>query len=166
MELRIKSKITADELYNFLMYHTYSSVWGFTGILISICALLAFGQLCFAGGSAMTKVCLLITAMLFLVVQPVRLYLQSQRLMVSDRGYAEPVEYFFNHAGVELSQNEDSVFYAWGEIEKVISTKKIVAIYVDKKRVFKIAKRDIAESYDDFKQIIRTCAVKAVVRLK
>ena len=114
----------------------------------------------------MTKVCLLITAMLFLVVQPVRLYLQSQRLMVSDRGYAEPVEYFFNHAGVELSQNEDSVFYAWGEIEKVISTKKIVAIYVDKKRVFKIAKRDIAESYDDFKQIIRTCAVKAVVRLK
>lgn len=166
MELRVKSKITADELYSFLMHHAYSSVWGFTGILISICALLAFGQMCINGGNILTKICLIVTALLFLVIQPVRLYIQSQRLMVNDKGYAEPIEYFFNHAGITLTQGHDQAFYAWGEIEKVVSTKKVVAIYVNKKRVFKISKHDIIDQYDDFRQIIRTYAIKASVRLK
>ena len=47
MDLKIDTKITEKELFHFLMYHTYSSVWGFTGIIISICAMLAFIQLCY-----------------------------------------------------------------------------------------------------------------------
>lgn len=166
MELKIKSKITADELWNFLLHHTYSSIGGFTGIIISICALLAFIQMCIGGGSALVKICLFITALLFLVIQPLRLYLQAQKLMLNDKGYAEPIEFFFNSSGLTLTQNEDYAFYAWGEIEKVISTKKIAAIYVNKKRVFKIARRDMADSFETFKQIIRTYAVKASIRLK
>ena len=166
MELKVKSKLSADELYNFLMHHTYTSVWGFTGILISICALLAFIQLCINGGNILTKACLVVTALLFLVIQPVRLYIQSQRMIVNDKGYAEPIEYFFDHAGITLTQGQDQAFYAWGEIEKVVSTKKIVAIYVNKKRVFKISKQDIADKYDDFRKIIRTYAIKASVRLR
>ena len=166
MELKIKSKITVGELYHFLLYHTYSSVWGFAGILISVCALLAFIQMCISGGSLLTKVCLVAAALLFLVIQPLRLYLQAQKSMLNDKGYAEPIEFFLNHDGIALTQNTDNAFYTWGEIEKVIATKKIAAIYTDKKKVFKISKRDMAGNYDEFKQIIRTYAVKSIVKLK
>lgn len=166
MELEIESKITADELYHFLLRHAYSSVWGFTGILISICALLAFGQLCFAGGDIFSKVCLLATALLFLVIQPLRLYLQAKRLMESDPGYRMPIQYSFNHAGITLKQEENEAFYTWSQVEKVISTKKIVEIYVSKKKVFKLSKRDIGEHYDALKEILRSCAVNALVKLK
>jgi len=166
MELKIKSKITAEELWHFLLYHTCASVWGFTGILISVCALLAFIQMCVKGGSILTRSFLLVTALLFLVIQPFRLYLQAQKLMLNDKGYAQPIEFFFNSAGITLTQKEDSAFYAWHDIRKVISTKKIVAIYADNKKVFKIARRDMTNSFEEFCRIIRTYAVNAAVRLK
>lgn len=166
MELKIKSKITAEELWNFLLHHTYSSIWGFTGILISICALLAFVQMCISGGSILTRGFLIITALLFLAVQPLRLYLQAQKLMLNDKGYMEPIEFFFYSGGITLTQNEDNAFYTWNTIRKVISTKKIIAIYADNKRVFKIARRDMADSFEQFRDIIRTYAVHAVVKLK
>lgn len=166
MELKIKSKITAKELWHFLLYHTCASIWGFTGILISICALLAFVQMCISGGSVLTRICLLVTALLFLVIQPLRLYLQAQKLMLNDKGYAEPIEFFFDSAGITLTQNEDSAFYTWHDIRKVICTKKIVAIYTTNKKVFKIARRDIEDSFEEFSHIIRTCAVNAAVKLK
>lgn len=166
MELKIKSKITAEELWNFLLHHTYSSIWGFTGILISICALLAFVQMCISGGSILTRGFLIITALLFLAVQPLRLYLQAQKLMLNDKGYMEPIEFFFHSGGITLTQNEDNAFYTWNTIRKVISTKKIIAIYADNKRVFKIARRDMADSFEQFRDIICTYAVHAVVKLK
>lgn len=166
MELEIESKITADELYHFLLHHAYSSVWGFTGILISVCALLAFGQLCFSGGDIFSRVCLLATALLFLVIQPFRLYLQSRRLMESDPGYRMPIQYTFHQAGITLKQEEDQAFYTWSQVEKVISTKKLVAVYVNKKRVFKLSRRDIGEHYDELKEIFYSCAVDALVKLK
>ena len=147
MDLKIDTKITEKELFHFLMYHTYSSVWGFTGIIISICAMLAFIQLCYMHGDGLSKACMLITALLFLVVQPLRQYVFSQR-------------------GISLSQGEDTAFYAWAEVQKVISTKKIIAIYVGKKKVFKLSCRDVADKYDDLKEIVRNYAVQAAIRMK
>jgi hypothetical protein len=166
MKLKVQSKINAGELFQFLMYHTYSSMWGFIGILISICALLAVGQLCISGGDTVAKICTLLAALLFLAVQPLRLYLQAQRLMESDKGYQEPIDYIFDHSGISLSQGSDTAFYAWGEVEKVISTKKIVAIYVGRKRVFKLSRNDLGDSYEQLREIVRTFAVKAFVKMR
>jgi len=166
MDLKIDTKITEKELFHFLMYHTYSSVWGFTGIIISICAMLAFIQLCYMHGDGLSKACMLITALLFLVVQPLRLNIQSKRMMENDRGYQEPVQYVFSQRGISISQGEDTAFYAWAEVQKVISTKKIIAIYVGKKKVFKLSCRDVADKYDDLKEIVRNYAVQAAIRMK
>lgn len=166
MELKIKSKITAKELWDFLLHHTYSSIWGFTGILISICALLAFIQMCISGGSIFTRCFLIVTALLFLAVQPLRLYIQAQKLMLNDKGYMEPIEFLFNSAGITLTQKEDTAFYAWHNIRKVISTRKIVAIYADNKKVFKIARRDMTDNFEKLRDIMRTYAVHVVVKLK
>ena len=159
MDLKIDTKITEKELFHFLMYHTYSSVWGFTGIIISICAMLAFIQLCYMHGDGLS-------ALLFLVVQPLRLNIQSKRMMENDRGYQEPVQYVFSQRGISISQGEDTAFYAWAEVQKVISTKKIIAIYVGKKKVFKLSCRDVADKYDDLKEIVRNYAVQAAIRMK
>lgn len=166
MELKIKSKITANELFDFLLHHTYSSVWGFTGVLISICALFALLQLCVTGGDILSVACTFATVVLFLVIQPVRLFIQSRRLIESDRGYQEPIEYTFGSSGISLCQNEDSAAYRWDEITKVTATKKIVAIYIGKQKVFKLAKRDIGDDYDTLKQMVRTHAIHAVVKLR
>ncbi|MDY5577236.1 MAG: YcxB family protein [Lachnospiraceae bacterium] len=166
MELKVRSKITASELYSFFLYHTYSSVWGFAGIIISICALAAFVQLCLNQGDLLSKICMCVAALLFLVVQPVRLYLKSMQLAENDKGYAEPIEYLFNHSGIALSQGEDKAFYAWGEVDKVISTKKIIAIYVNKKKAFKLSRNELGDDYEQLKKIVKAYAVQAVVKLK
>ena len=117
-------------------------------------------------GDGLSKACMLITALLFLVVQPLRLNIQSKRMMENDRGYQEPVQYVFSQRGISLSQGEDTAFYAWAEVQKVISTKKIIAIYVGKKKVFKLSCRDVADKYDDLKEIVRNYAVQAAIRMK
>ena len=166
MELSIESKINQKELFHFLMHHAYSTIWGFTGIIISVCAMLAFVQLCIMDSDIVSKVCVLVTALLFLVIQPFRLYLQSMRQMVNDPGYQKPIRYRFDHAGIHLSQEEEQAFCTWDEVEKVISTKQIVAIYVSKKRVFKISRRETKDQYEELKKIFRTYATKAVIKLK
>lgn len=166
MEIKVKSKINASELYSFLIHHSYSSIWGFTGIIISVCALLAFFQLMISGGDGFSKVCTLVAALLFVFVQPIRLYLQAQRLVESDEGYKNPIEYVFSESGISLKQNTDSAFYAWGEVERVYSTKKILAIYINKKRVFKLSLKDINSDYEQVKEMIKTHAKNASVKIK
>ncbi len=166
MELNIESQINQKELYHFLMHHAYSTIWGFTGIIISVCAMLAFIQLCLTDSDMISKVCVLVTALLFLVIQPLRLYLQSMRQMINDPGYQKPIRYQLNHSGIHLSQEEDQAFYTWDQVEKVISTKQIVAIYVSNKRVFKISRREIGDQYEELKKIFHAYAVKAVIKLK
>lgn len=164
--MKITSKINEKELFDFLMKHTYSSGWGFAGILISLCAVLAFIQMCLSGGAMITKICLLITALLFSVVQPLRLYLRAQKLMESDEGYQVPTEYQFDEKGMKIARGEEQAFYAWGEVKKVVSTKKVVAIYVGNRVVLKIARRDMEDQYMEFCSLVRKSAVNASVMLK
>lgn len=165
-ELKIKSQINAKELYHFLLHHTYSTVSGFAGVLISVCAFLAFIQMALNHGDTFSMVVTLVTALLFLFVQPVRLYIQAQRMMENDKGYASPIEFTIGSSGISLAQGESQASYPWGDVEKVISTRKIIAIYVTGKRVFKIARRDVGEDYEAFKELVRSCAVRGIVKLK
>lgn len=164
--MRIKSQITEKELYHFLMKHTYSSAGGFAGILISLCALFAFVQMWLAHGNVLIQICLLITALLFLAVQPVRLYLRAARLMQEDAGYKMPTEYVFDHNGMQITRGEDEATYTWAQVKKIISTQKIVAIYVDNGVVLKIARREMEAEYQEFCELVRRSVVHATVLLK
>ena len=165
-EIKIKSQINAGELYHFLLHHTYSTAWGFAGILVSVCAFLTFMQLLQSHAETFSLVLTLATALLFLFVQPVRLYLQAQRMMANDKGYASPIEFTIQGSGISLAQGESKASYPWSEVEKVISTKKIIAIYVTGKRVFKIARRDMGDDYETFKELVRKFAIRGLVKLK
>ena len=166
MEIKLSSKLTRAELFHFLMFHTYQSLWGFAGILISVCAFIALISQCMNGGSAFSIALTAAAALLFLFVQPLYLLYQSYRIMELDEGYQAPIQYQFDHAGIHLEQKGDTAFYGWQEVTKVVSSKRIVAIYLGKSRVFKISRTDFSDSYEEFKTMVRTFAVQAFVKLK
>ncbi len=165
-EIKIKSQINVHELYHFLMYHTYSTVWGFAGILISVCAFLTFVQLLQNGADVFSLFVTMLTALLFLCVQPVRLYIQAQRMMVNDKGYANPITYTFGTNGMVVAQGDAEAKYPWSAVEKVISTKKIIAVYMNDKVVFKMARRDVVNEYVAMKEMLMTVGIKGTVKLK
>ena len=42
MEIKLSVKLTAKEMFNFMMKHTYSSMSGYIGLILSGCAFVGF----------------------------------------------------------------------------------------------------------------------------
>ncbi len=146
MEVKFKTQIETKEMFNFMMYHTYSSFSGYIGLLLSICAI--FGLIATWNWNSINssyRVVLVLTALLFTVVQPVTLYSKSKKQAKLNEAINKPLEYLFNEKEIVVSQGEDSVNYTWDDVIKVKSTKLSIFVYVSKYRAFLLPRQDFEE---------------------
>ena len=71
MEVKAKVQLTTKEMYEFLMRHTYSSMSGFIGLVLSIGGFVGFFyMLGMPNASPLYLGALLLTGLLFTVIQP------------------------------------------------------------------------------------------------
>ena len=117
-ELRVK--ITAKELFAFMMKHTYSSASGIFGILLSVgCLVLFFAG--FAGNDDTKKVILLIIGLLFTVVNPVMLYTKAKQQALKNPLYKEILVYTLDEEGISLTADGKTEAIRW---ESIVDYKK------------------------------------------
>ncbi len=146
MEVKLKIQIKTKELFNFMIYHTYTSFSGYIGLLLSICAI--FGLIATWNWNSINssyRLVLALTALLFTVIQPITLYLKSKKQAKLNEAINKPLEYVFNEQEIKVSQGEDSVNYSWDEVIKIKSTKLSIFVYVSKYRAFLLPREDFAE---------------------
>lgn len=160
MEIKISVKLTANEMFNFMMKHTYSSFSGYIGLLLSLCALLGF--IATFNNEAVTiqyKIVLIVTALLFTVVQPVNLYLRSKKQVKENENINKPMEYVFTDKGIKVSQGEESAEYEWSQVYKIGSSKLSIFMYTGKYRSFILPRSAFAEG--DIKRLRELVREKA-----
>ena len=142
MEIKLSVKLTAKEMFNFMMKHTYSSMSGYIGLILSGCAFVGFIMtLTNSEVNIAYKIVLLITALLFTVIQPLTLYRKSKRQVEQNENINKPMEYKFTDAMIQISQGEEHVEYEWTQVIKVNSSKLCIFLYVSKYRAFIIPRR-------------------------
>ena len=142
MEIKLSVRLTAKEMFNFMMKHTYGSMSGYIGLILSACAFVGFIMTVTKPEvNVAYKIVLLLTALLFTVIQPITLYKKSKRQVEQNENINKPMEYKFTDAMIQISQGDDHVEYEWNQVIKVASSKLCIFLYVSKYRAFIIPRR-------------------------
>lgn len=163
MEIKLSVRLTAKEMFNFMMKHTYSSMSGYIGLVLSACALAGF-VMTVANPQVNTayKIVLFLTALLFTVIQPVTLYKKSKKQVEQNENINKPMEYKFTDSMIQISQGEEHVEYEWNQVIKVNSSKLCIFLYVSKYRAFIIPRRVFGDGeMEQLRDMIRKNAVSA-----
>lgn len=167
MEVKIEAKLTQKEMFSFLMKHTYSSFSGFIGVLLSVCALMGFFTfLTNPNMNPVYKIVLLVTGLLFTVIQPIMLYQKAGKQIKKNTSFAKPITYIFNERLIEVSQDEAKVSYEWLDVTKVTTTKSLVIIYTGKMRAFVLPKSAIGDRLNDLEDLIRKYSAATLIHWK
>lgn len=165
MKVECDVDLSVKEIYNYVMYHTYSSFSGYVGVLLSICAL--FGMV-YAWDALPwpQRIILFFTGLIFTVIQPIMLYTKSKLQVKQSKAINKPLHYLFDETGIHISCGEETARSGWEEVMKVTNTKLNVIIYVSKVRAYVIPKSAIGEQYEDLKTLIKNNAQAFYIKLR
>lgn len=153
-EAEFDIRLTAGELFAFTMHHTYSSVSGIAGLFISIGSLVLCA-LRFKHFDSTTIMALIITGLLFTVVQPVMLYFKSSVQVKKNESISGDLHYRLSEEGIEISQGEQQAFVKWHELRKRKITKNAMYLYMSPVRAFIFPEKQCGSSYNEAVSIVK-----------
>lgn len=146
--------LTVPDLYVFSMRHTYFSISGVFGLVISIGSLL----LCALRYSVMDRtalVALLIIGVLFTVVQPLMIYSKAVAQRKQNKDINAPLHYSLGEEGINVSQGEQTAFVHWYDVRKMVQTSKAVYLYMSPVRAFIFPKAQCGEQFGEMADMIQ-----------
>ena len=163
--MKINVTMKVKNMYEFMMRHAYISVLGVGSLLFSI---LSFVYLCvnFSQLTGGTKVLMIIASLLFTVINPIWIYVNSAKQVKLNPMFKEELTYIFDEKGIRVVQNEQEAQVEWAEINKIVETGMSVIIYLSKVRAFVIPKESIEKETKQFFELIESSVDAKVCRLK
>ncbi len=153
-EAEFDIRLTAGELFTFTMHHTYSSASGLVGLGISIGSLV----LCAARYKyfdSTTIIALLITGLLFTVVQPVMLYFKSRVQVKKNESINDDLHYRISEEGIEVSQGGQQAFVKWHEVRKRKMVKNAMYLYMSPVRAFIFPESQCGGSFNEAAVLVK-----------
>ena len=151
-QIRIDTKITHKDLYEFLMFHNYISMRGFFSVVFSfVCAV---GTIWYWTESyLLQKILMMVMECMFTVMTPVEYYFRACRQ--EKRSFSERIQYIFDERGITIQIGEQSSFAEWDGVMKVLSTRNLVLIYFTPVRSYLLAKRDMDSVFEALRELMQ-----------
>lgn len=115
--IELHVRISAKELFSFMLRHTYTTVSGLFGLALSlICLLLLIAG--YAKGDDFRTIVLLVLGLMFTVLNPILLYMKAKNQAVSNPAYKEELFYTLKEEGITLEVGEAQETVEWSKIRK------------------------------------------------
>jgi hypothetical protein len=148
MELEFDVKITASAMYDYLLYHTYTSLSGLLGTIVGVFLIMAFIS---------TKYPIyLIAGIVIIVYLPGSLFLRANQQVVNTPAFKQPLHYKMTDEGISVSQGESEEKQSWDSCYKAVSTSKSIILYTSRTTASIFPKSDLGENKDALIQMIST----------
>lgn len=148
MEQRITVNMTAEALYDFTLYHTYSKFAGFlTNVLGLAVGFMGIILVIMKKASPISLVFYLLASAAFLCFTPIQLKQRAKKQMRLNREFQEPWEYTFSEQGIGVEYGDKKNQYAWAQIIKVVATPKTIGFYYEKDRALIVPKGDFGDQF-------------------
>ena len=158
MRVEFDVKITAADLYDYMLSHTYS---GFSGLFVSIVGAL-FIIMYFSVGYFLY----LIAGAVILLYIPCSLFLRAHKQVALNEAFKKPLHYVLTDEGVTVSQGEDEMFQEWDVVYKAKSTNRSLLIYTSKVNAWIFPKRDLGKDKEAVIQLISAHVAPNKVKIK
>lgn len=117
-------KITAGDLYDYMLMHSYNSASGILGSAVG--ALMVIVAL--SSGQWM----LLIGGIVLLLYLPGTLFIKSRQQALSNPAFKQSLHYLLDEKGLTISQGETSGTVEWDTMVKAVSTGKSIILYTSR----------------------------------
>ncbi|MBP3543304.1 MAG: YcxB family protein [Lachnospiraceae bacterium] len=152
----IKATITVNvkDLFSFMLQHAYRCVGGVLSLLFSIGAFILLLN-CFTEVDTAYKIILIISSLLFTVVNPLMLLRRAQKQVKRNPVFSTPIEYTFTKKGFTMQQGEEKATAEWKDLWKVRDGKKYLYLYVNTVRANIIPKSQLGAQAQELSQMIK-----------
>lgn len=159
MKVEFDVKITAADLYDYMLAHTYS---GFSGLFGSVVGAL-FVIMYFSMG---TQILYLVAGLVILLYIPCSLFLRANKQVVLNEAFKKPLHYSLTDEGVTVSQGENEMFQGWDVVYKAKSTNRSLLIYTSKVNAWIFPKRELGKDKEAVIQLISAHVAPDKVKIK
>lgn len=148
MELEFDVKVTSQDLYDYLLYHTYTHFSGMIGTLAGIFMLIVFIS---------TKYPIyLIAGAVMILYMPCSLFLKAKQQAINNSAFKEPLHYRMDDDGISVSQGESNEAQGWDSCVKAVSTGRSIIIYTSRTTASVFPKKELGDQKGALIQMIST----------
>lgn len=148
MELELDVRITSSDLYDYLLYHTYTGFSGMLGTLVGVFLIMAF--------LSTRYFIYLIAGVVLIAYMPCSLFLKAKQQAVNNPVFKEPLHYMLTAEGISVSQGENEETQSWEACVKAVSTARSIILYTSKTTASIFPKRNLGEKKEPLIQMIST----------
>ncbi len=148
MELELDVKITSSDLYDYLLYHTYTGFSGMLGTLVGVFLIMAF--------ISTQYFIYLIAGVVLIAYMPCSLFLKAKQQALNNPVFKEPLHYKMTAEGISVSQGENEETQGWESCVKAVSTARSIILYTSRTTASIFPKRDLGEKKESLIQMIST----------
>ncbi|MBD5548855.1 MAG: YcxB family protein [Lachnospiraceae bacterium] len=148
MEVEFDVKITPGVLYDYMLYHTYTSAAGLIGAVAGALMVVAY----FMGAGIL----ILIAGIIILAYLPWTLFLKSRQQYLANPAFKMPLHYKMTEEGVTVSQNDETQGQKWEDMYKAVSTSRSLILYTSPVNASIFPKKDLGEKAPGVIEIIST----------
>ena len=141
-------KISAADLYDYVLMHTYS---GASGIIGSTA-----GALFVVAGFMTQKWLLVIAGIIILLYLPVTLWTKSKLQWSANEAFQKPLHYVLDDNGITVSQGEVSESQSWEDMVKAVSTTRSIILYTSGRNASIFPKAQLGDQKDALIEMIST----------
>lgn len=163
--LKFTVKMESKDMVNFVLYHTYSNISGWIGVVISIVAIILLIARFYTYENS-TRIVLLIVGLLFTVVNPLMLCYKAQKQVKSNAMFHIPVEYTMTDEFLAIEQGHEQLEVPWENIRLVKDTGRSLIVYVTKIRAFVWPKKQLDAQYEQAAALLVEKIGSAKVHIK
>lgn len=153
-EIQFDVDLRVSDLYAFSMRHTYFSVSGVFGLIISLGSLI----ICALRYSALDRtsvIALIIIGLLFTVVQPLMLYSKAVKQRKQNKDINAPLHYQLGEEGIEVRQGEQTAIVHWYDVRKMVQTSKALYLYMSPVRAFIFPKAQCDGHFEEINSMVK-----------
>lgn len=162
MSVKFHVQMTEKYMYDFMLYHNYTSMSGLMSAVAGVLCLAVFLK----KGDMQSSIVWLMCAILFLVVSPYTMKTRAKAQVRNTEMFQKPLEYELTEEGITVRQDEQEMANAWSDFTKAVSTQKSVILYLGRVRALIFPKECMSEQYEDVIKMIHTHMPPAKVKIR
>lgn len=124
MQVEFDVKMTTAKMYDYMLFHMFTS---FQGILGESMGVILIGAFVLSG-----KWIYLIAGLIVLFYLPVALYMNAKKQVLLNPAFKDVLHYKLDGEGITITVGESSESQKWEDMRKAVSTNRSIIVYTSK----------------------------------
>ena len=151
-------KISAGDLYDYMLMHSYNSASGLLGSCV--------GALMIIMALSTKQWLFLIGGIVLLAYLPWTLFIRSRQQALNNPAFKQPLHYVLDENGLTISQGEESGCVAWEDMVKAVSTSRSIILYTSRVNATIFPKSQLGDKKAAVIEVISTHMPPKKVKIK